>query len=237
MSAAEASGAMESSLGKAGLKAARIVPLSDGDIQLQFSDVPVSKWAPWLAEHRARTRGSLDRGHRDRLARRRRAMSMWTSPCGSRASERGRCERLLFVLAAVAGLLATVLVIAPAQWAAVDAEARDRRTGRARRSAGHRMERFGASLVLASSPRARRAARDVAGAALLAPESVVAARRPTRPDADASVGAYAAAGRARSAVRRRHGHVERDDGADCRPRCWSASAHRGTRFGPAASCC
>lgn len=49
MSAADARGALESSLGKAGLKAARIVPLSDGDIQLQFSDVPVSKWAPWLA--------------------------------------------------------------------------------------------------------------------------------------------------------------------------------------------
>ena len=49
MSAADARGALETSLGKAGLKAARIVPLSDGEIQLQFSDVPVSKWAPWLA--------------------------------------------------------------------------------------------------------------------------------------------------------------------------------------------
>ncbi|MGE5159978.1 MAG: type II secretion system protein GspM, partial [Betaproteobacteria bacterium] len=35
MSAADARSALESSLGKAGLKAARIVPLSDGDIQLQ----------------------------------------------------------------------------------------------------------------------------------------------------------------------------------------------------------
>jgi len=49
MSAADARSALESSLGKAGLKAARIVPLSDGEIQLQFSDVPVSRWAPWLA--------------------------------------------------------------------------------------------------------------------------------------------------------------------------------------------
>jgi len=49
MSATEARAALEASLGKAGLKAARIVPLSDGDIQLQFADVPVSKWAPWLA--------------------------------------------------------------------------------------------------------------------------------------------------------------------------------------------
>lgn len=49
MSATDARGALEGSLTKAGIKAARIVPLSDGDIQLTFSDVPVSKWAPWLA--------------------------------------------------------------------------------------------------------------------------------------------------------------------------------------------
>jgi general secretion pathway protein M len=49
MSATDARGALEGSLSKAGLKATRIVPLSDGDIQLTFSDVPVSKWAPWLA--------------------------------------------------------------------------------------------------------------------------------------------------------------------------------------------
>ena len=49
MSAADARGALESSLTKAGIKATRIVPLSDGDVQLTFSDVPVSKWAPWLA--------------------------------------------------------------------------------------------------------------------------------------------------------------------------------------------
>lgn len=49
MSAADARSALETSLARAGLKAARIVPLSDGDIQLTFSDVPVSKWAPWLA--------------------------------------------------------------------------------------------------------------------------------------------------------------------------------------------
>lgn len=49
MSAADARSALESSLARAGLKAARIVPLSDGDVQLTFSDVPVSKWAPWLA--------------------------------------------------------------------------------------------------------------------------------------------------------------------------------------------
>ena len=49
MSAADARGALESSLTKAGIKATRIVPLSDGDIQLTFADVPVSKWAPWLA--------------------------------------------------------------------------------------------------------------------------------------------------------------------------------------------
>ena len=49
MSATDARSALEGSLAKAGMKAARIVPLSDGDVQLTFSDVPVSKWAPWLA--------------------------------------------------------------------------------------------------------------------------------------------------------------------------------------------
>jgi general secretion pathway protein M len=49
MSAADARSALESSLAKAGMKAARIVPLSDGDVQLTFADVPISKWAPWLA--------------------------------------------------------------------------------------------------------------------------------------------------------------------------------------------
>jgi general secretion pathway protein M len=49
MSAADARSALEASLGRAGLKATRIVPLSDGDIQLTFSDVPVGRWAPWLA--------------------------------------------------------------------------------------------------------------------------------------------------------------------------------------------
>lgn len=49
MSATDARSALEGSLAKAGLKATRIVPLSDGDIQLTFADVPVSKWAPWLA--------------------------------------------------------------------------------------------------------------------------------------------------------------------------------------------
>ena len=49
MSATDARGALEGSLTKAGIKATRIVPLSDGDIQLTFSDVPVSRWAPWLA--------------------------------------------------------------------------------------------------------------------------------------------------------------------------------------------
>jgi general secretion pathway protein M len=49
MSAADARGALEGSLTRAGIKATRIVPLSDGDIQMTFSDVPVGRWAPWLA--------------------------------------------------------------------------------------------------------------------------------------------------------------------------------------------
>lgn len=49
VSAQEARGAIEKSLAAAGLKAARIVPLSDGDIQLTFNEVPYSTWAVWLA--------------------------------------------------------------------------------------------------------------------------------------------------------------------------------------------
>ena len=49
MSATDARGALEISLAKAGMKATRVVPLSDGDVQLTFADVPISKWAPWLA--------------------------------------------------------------------------------------------------------------------------------------------------------------------------------------------
>lgn len=49
VSAGDARGAIESSLKRAGLKAARVVPLSDGDIQLTFADVPFGSWAPWLA--------------------------------------------------------------------------------------------------------------------------------------------------------------------------------------------
>lgn len=49
VSAQEARGAIEKSLAAAGLKAARIVPLSDGDIQLTFNEVSFSTWAVWLA--------------------------------------------------------------------------------------------------------------------------------------------------------------------------------------------
>lgn len=49
VSASESRGALESSLARAGLKAARIVPLADGDVQMTFSNVPYGSWAPWLA--------------------------------------------------------------------------------------------------------------------------------------------------------------------------------------------
>ena len=49
VSAGDVRAAVDASLGRAGIKAARIVPLSDGDLQLTFSDVPYSSWAPWLA--------------------------------------------------------------------------------------------------------------------------------------------------------------------------------------------
>jgi general secretion pathway protein M len=49
VSAQEARGALEKSLAAAGLKAARIVPLADGDLQLTFANVPYATWAAWLA--------------------------------------------------------------------------------------------------------------------------------------------------------------------------------------------
>jgi general secretion pathway protein M len=45
----EARGALEKSLAAAGLKAGRIVPLSDGDLQLAFVNVPFAGWSLWLA--------------------------------------------------------------------------------------------------------------------------------------------------------------------------------------------
>lgn len=45
----EARGAIEKSLAAAGLKATRIVPLADGDLQITFSNVPYAAWAAWLA--------------------------------------------------------------------------------------------------------------------------------------------------------------------------------------------
>lgn len=49
VSQSEVRGAIETSLTRAGMKAARIVPLSDGDIQLTFANVPYGTWAAWLA--------------------------------------------------------------------------------------------------------------------------------------------------------------------------------------------
>jgi len=45
----EARVAIEKSLAGAGLKAARIVPLADGDVQMTFANVPYAVWATWLA--------------------------------------------------------------------------------------------------------------------------------------------------------------------------------------------
>ena len=49
VSVSEVKGAIEASLARAGLKTARVVPLSDGDIQLSFANVPYGTWATWLA--------------------------------------------------------------------------------------------------------------------------------------------------------------------------------------------
>jgi general secretion pathway protein M len=49
VSPAEARGAIDKSLAAAGMKAARIVPLSDGDLQITMANVPYSAWSTWLA--------------------------------------------------------------------------------------------------------------------------------------------------------------------------------------------
>lgn len=49
VSPTEARGAIDKSLAAAGLKAARIVPLSDGDLQITLSNVPFASWVVWLA--------------------------------------------------------------------------------------------------------------------------------------------------------------------------------------------
>ena len=45
----EARGAVEKSLSSAGLKATRIAPLADGDLQIGFANVPYAQWTAWLA--------------------------------------------------------------------------------------------------------------------------------------------------------------------------------------------
>jgi len=50
VSAPEARGTLEKSLAAVGMKATRIQPLSDGDLQLSFSGVPYAGWAAWLAD-------------------------------------------------------------------------------------------------------------------------------------------------------------------------------------------
>jgi general secretion pathway protein M len=46
---AEARAALERSLEAAGLKASRIVPAADGDLQITFANVPYAAWSTWLA--------------------------------------------------------------------------------------------------------------------------------------------------------------------------------------------
>jgi len=46
---AEARAALEKSLETAGLKAARVTPLADGDLQLVFANIPYAAWSTWLA--------------------------------------------------------------------------------------------------------------------------------------------------------------------------------------------
>lgn len=46
---AEARAALDKSLAGAGLKAERIVPLADGDVQLTFANASYAAWSTWLA--------------------------------------------------------------------------------------------------------------------------------------------------------------------------------------------
>lgn len=46
---AEVRASLERSLQASGLKASRIVPLADGDLQLSFASVPYATWSVWLA--------------------------------------------------------------------------------------------------------------------------------------------------------------------------------------------
>lgn len=50
ISASEARATLEKTLVTAGLKAARIQPLSEGDLQLSFVDVRYANWTTWLAD-------------------------------------------------------------------------------------------------------------------------------------------------------------------------------------------
>lgn len=47
--ASEARAVLEKSIAAAGLKATRIVPLADGDLQVSFANVPYAQWSSWLA--------------------------------------------------------------------------------------------------------------------------------------------------------------------------------------------
>jgi general secretion pathway protein M len=47
--AAQMRTSLDASLAAAGLKAERIVPLSNGDLQLKFVNVPYGRWSAWLA--------------------------------------------------------------------------------------------------------------------------------------------------------------------------------------------
>jgi general secretion pathway protein M len=46
---ADAPAAVQKSLAAAGLKAARVVPLANGALQLTFANVPYAAWSVWLA--------------------------------------------------------------------------------------------------------------------------------------------------------------------------------------------
>ena len=93
VSSSEVKGAIETSLGAPGMKATRIVPLSDGDIQLTFANVPYGTWADLARRHRARTRRPHDVGRHDRQGRHARQCRRRAGTAPGAEMNRDRCAR------------------------------------------------------------------------------------------------------------------------------------------------
>ena len=184
MSPAEVEGAIETSLGRAGLKMARMVPLSEGDVQLT-SATSRTALATWLAgierELGARATSVVVTGRKNTRQRRRRTgtalgaqieLYRCARPLPARRARRTRCDDSDRRAGATAGR------------SGASGDPRPRRAGgRSRQS----LERVGRAGTGAAVGRAGRGAREPAGAPDLATQSMAAHHRSTGPDAVPSV--------------------------------------------------